>query len=253
MKYMSTAKIGLVFLLGALLILSCNGKTTTRTKPTNFQFTINGVLVKDTSLGKDIISFEVLRDSVAFDSAVVKVGTDTVKNSGSGTYFKQATHLFNYGQNVTISISVAKDNFVLNTSILMPGSFKITGQNHPKVTGNSASDMILYFSFSSGASGYFVSILQPGDVDGYTGTLAGNDLSGEGMHIPTETFYNGSNNLVFGKYKVYLVAYRNSFLAYPGMLFFLPSGLPTNNISGANGTIGAGVVEHYDSLRADSL
>jgi hypothetical protein len=45
------------------------------------------------------------------------------------------------------------------------------------------------------------------------------------------------------------VAYRSSFLEYPGMTFFLPDGLPASNITGANGIIAAGVVALSDSLK----
>jgi len=86
-------------------------------------------------------------------------------------------------------------------------------------------------------------------LDGYTGLIPADQI-GNSSILPG-TFYNGSDNFVTGKYKVYLVAYRSSFLEYPDMNFFLPGGLPANNISGANGTIGAGVVVYYDSLRAE--
>jgi len=51
---------------------------------------------------------------------------------------------------------------------------------------------------------------------------------------------------------VFLVSYRASFVYYSGMEFYLPAGLPSGNISGANGTIGAGVVAPSASIEAVS-
>ena len=247
MKYMSTAKIGLVFLLGALLSFSCNGKTTTRTKPTNFQFTINGVLVKDRISSKDIAYFTILRDSVLFNGALVKVGADTIKSQGNGVYQKKATSLFNYGQNVLISISSIQDNFIMSTSILIPGSFQITSLNHSSIISGQTNDVTMNFSLSSNASGYFKSIIRPDGSNGYTHVI---DAQEYGLTpIPADAFDIPVYKT--GTYKIYLVAYRSSFLNYSGMPFFLPIGLPVNNISGANGTIGAGVIAPLDSVKAE--
>ncbi len=251
MKNMSTAKIGWVILLGALLSFSCNGKTTTRVKPTNFQFTINGVVVKDLSLGKDIAYFKVLRDSLAFDSALVRVGSDTVKNSGNGVYIKQATKLFDYGQNISIHVSSGKDNFSVSTSILMPGSFQITSLNHDSIASNETNDVAMTFSLSSGASGYFKSIVQPDGKNGDTELIPSGQFGN--TPIPRNSFYDEHDNYVTGLYKIYVIAYGSSFLVYPGMTFYSPSGLPTNSITGANGNIGAGVVATPRSIKAREL
>jgi hypothetical protein len=247
MKNMSTAKIGWVILLGAILLFSCNGKVTTRPKQTNYQFTINGVMVKDKNLGNDVIYYKVLRDSVNFDGAMVIVNADTIKSNGNGMYIKQATKLFNYGQNIPIQVSSAADNFNLSTSILMPGSFEITEiEPRDSMTVSQTDEVYMKFDLSAGASGYYMSVIQPVDVDGYTATIPAEDI--EKAYIDRNAFYNGDNP-VYGWYKVYVVAYRSSFLEYPGMSFFLPDGLPTSNITGANGVIAAGVVALSDSLK----
>ena len=248
MKHLIFQKIGLVILIGLILSFSCGGKVTTRSNPTKYKFTINGVVVKDLSLGKDIIYFKVLKDSVSFDGAVVKVGADTIKSNGYGMYIKEASKIFNFGQSLPILISSAPDSFSLSTSVSMPTSFSITGTNHPIVTSNMADKMKLYFSQSTGATGYFMSIIQPENVDGYTRLIPATEIGD--ARIPPETFYNGPT-FVTGTYKIYVVAYRSSFLVYPDMKFFLPDGLPANNISGANGTIGAGVVADLFSIKAE--
>jgi hypothetical protein len=242
-------KRNLVFLLffPLVLFLSCGGKTTTRTTKPEYKFTINGVVVKDLSLNKDIAYFTILRDSIAFDSAVVKVGADTLNNQGNGHYYKQGLQLFNFGQNVSINISVPKDTFSLGTSITMPGSFQITSINYDSITSAQANDVVMSFSLSSNASGYFKSIVEPNGSNGFTGLIPAVEIPN--TSIPRDAFYEGQT-FVTGIYTVYLVAYRASFLGFPGMAFYLPGGLPTDNISGANGTIGAGVVAPVDSIKA---
>ncbi len=242
-------KNSLVFLLlfPLVLFLSCGGKTTTRPTKPKYKFTINGVVVKDLSLDKDIAYFTILRDSTAFDSAVVKVGGYTLNNQGSGKYSKEASQLFNFGQNVSINISVSKDTFSLGTSIVMPDSFQITSINYHSITSAQANDVVMSFSLSSNASGYFKSIVRPNGGNGFTGLIPAIEIPN--TSIPRAAF---GEPFITGIYKVYLVAYRASFPGYPemGMAFYLPSGLPTDNISGAHGTIGAGVVAPVDSIKA---
>ncbi len=243
MKYMSTTKIGLVILLGALLFFSCNGKTTTRTKPTNFQFTINGVLVKDLNLEKDIVYFAVLRDSVAFDSAVVKVGNYTIVNQGNGIYRKEASNLFNYGQNVTITITSTEDNFSLTASRHIPGNFYINDLPLPGDTLNPAGQEVPFtWNVSSNASGYFFSVIRPDTTPGVVGYAALDILNDKSETIPLDAFRTSQGTLVYGRYEVYVIAYNQTFTDYQGMIFELPAGLPGDNLGNANGIIGAGVV-----------
>jgi len=69
------------------------------------------------------------------------------------------------------------------------------------------------------------------------------DLNDRSETIPPEAFRTGLETLVEGRYEVYVIAYFESFLEYPGMSFELPQGLP------ANGTIGAGVVAKKKFIR----
>jgi len=68
--------------------------------------------------------------------------------------------------------------------------------------------------------------------------------------IDSDAFYEGVR-FITGTYQINLVSYRASFLYYPGMEFYLPAGLPSGNIQGANGTIGAGVIAPPVSLEAE--
>lgn len=242
-------KKSLVFLLVFPLILFffCGGKRTTRTTEPKYKFTINGVVVKDLSLGTDIAYFTILRDSVAFDSALVKVGSDTLKSQGWGIYSKEAPHLFDFADAITITISSAADDFTLRFDAVIPGYFRMTSINHRNVTASLADQVAVNFNSSANASGYFISVIRPNGSNGYTDRVLAEEIGSKSL--PRDPFYIG-DNFTTGTYLIYLVSYYQSFSWYPAMEFYLPDGLPQDNISGANGTIGVGVVAPLDSVEA---
>ncbi len=246
MKTRAITAGGTIILLGLALVLSCGGKVTTRPDGQQKQFTINGVVVKDRNLDKDFAYFNVLRDSSPFDGAVVKAGVHTLTSQGSGNYYKEGSSLFAFGQSVAITVTSSGDNFNLTASVSMPGSFQITAFNPPVVTSDVTHLVKMYGSAAAGASGYFVDVIRPDASSGYSSLVSLSSMTG-GALLPRETFEPGGVYST-GTYHVYAVAYSGSFVGYPGMLFSLPAGLPTGNVSGANGTIGAGVIAPSELL-----
>lgn len=247
-------KKSLIFLLFLPLVwsFSCGGKTTTRPIKPKYKFTINGVVVKDLSLGKDIAYFIILRDSTAFDSAVVKVGIDTLKNKGSGTYYKEIS--LNFEQNVSITISCPKDSFSFGASVLIPGYFYIDPFPLAGDTLNPGGQSVpVSWSPSIHASGYFLSVVRPDTTPGVVGYTILDDLNDRSETILPEGFRTSQGTLVYGRYEVYVIAYYKSFLEYPAMPFELAEGLPKDNLDGANGTIGSGVVAEKKYIRVTTL
>jgi hypothetical protein len=249
-------KRNLVFLLffPLVLFLSCGGKTTTRPIKPKYKFTINGVVVKDLSLGKDIAYFTVLRDSAAFDSAVVKVGAYTLPSQGGGIYLGRASHpshLFEFEDTVAITVSSPEEDLNFESYVVIPGSFQITAKV-PDPIQSSDEFVALHFSAAPNVSGYFISVLKRNNIEGALGHTAVITWDKIGNYpIPNTTFRDIHDDYKTGIYLIYLIAYNKSFLAYPDMKFQLPDGLPKNNISGANGTVGAGVVAPLDSVKAE--
>lgn len=240
-------KKSLVLLFPLVLFLSCGGERTTRPTESEYEFTINGVVVKDLSIGKDIAYFTILRDSVAFDSALVKVGSDTLESQGGGVYSKEAPHLFDFEDALTITVSSAEDDFTLRFDAVIPGNFGIISINHRNVTASLADKVVVSFNSSANASGYFISVKRPDGSNGYTDRILAEEIRDK--KLPPDPFYIG-DNFTTGTYLIYLVSYYKSFSWYPAMEFYLPDGLPQDNISGANGTIGVGVVAPLDSVEA---
>jgi hypothetical protein len=171
MKCFSVTIKALILFLLIIFFFSCGGKVTTRPPSDDFEFTINGVVVKDMNSGKDIAYFSILRDGDPYAGAVVMVNSDTLENEGNGNYFLEGFPLFNYGQNVSINVSSTADDFDLSTSRQIPGSFEITDINHTTITSALSDDVRVSFSTSSGASGYFYSAVRPDGSDGFTAVI----------------------------------------------------------------------------------
>ncbi len=236
-----------VLLFPLVLFLSCGGERTTRPTKPEYKFTINGVVVKDLSIGKDIAYFIVLRDSVAFDSAMVRIGTDTLESQGGGVYSREASYLFGFEDAITIMVSSAEDDFTLRFDAVIPGYFRITSINHRNVTAALADDVVVTFSASANASGYFISVVRPDGSNGYTDRIVADEIPHKS--VLRDAFYPG-DVFTHGTYPIYLVSYYKSFLWYPGMGFYLPAGLPEDELTGSYSTIGVGVVAPLDSVKA---
>jgi hypothetical protein len=248
MKCSSVTMKALILFLLIIFFFSCGGKVVTRPPDDQHEFTINGVVLKDMNTGKDIAYFAILKNGDPFDGALVKVNSDTLDNQGNGNYYLEGFPLFDFGQNVSISISSAADQFSLITSRQMPGSFQITDINYTTVTSALSDDVRVTFGTSGGASGYFYSVVKPDGSDGFTAVIQPNQFGD--TPIQRDAFYDGLDVFITGTYQVFLVAYGFSFLYYPSMEFYVPGGLPSGNLSGANGTIGAGVVAASVSIEA---
>jgi hypothetical protein len=249
MKNIAGLKTGLIIIMILGLSLSCGGKVTTRTEEPEYQFTINGVLVKDMNSGKDISYFSILRDNKSFNGALVVVGTDTLANQGGGTYYKESSELFEFEEEVAVTVSSSGDNFSLSKTVVIPGSFQITSFNPPVLTSSNYHLLKVYGSASAGTDGYFINFIKPNGSNGYSGLVSLIEMI-QGKDIPRETFEEGGGYKT-GTYTVYAAAYQGGFPSFPGMPFYLPGDLPTGNVPGANGTIGAGVIAPSKSLVAE--
>ncbi len=236
-----------ILILCLLLSLSCGGKVTTRPDGEELEFTINGVLVKDRNLDEDFAYLNILRNSDPYTEAVVQADTHVLTNQGNGNYYKEGPSLFDFGQNVSVTIT-CPDDFTLGASAVMPNVFHIDPLPLSGDTLNPGGKAVrVTWTASASASGYILSVTTPDVVPSAVGYVA--HLKGTVLSIPHETFTDAQDDLVQGVYEVYVVAYHGGFPQYPEMPFELPDGLPTGNINDANGTIGAGVIAEKARIR----
>jgi hypothetical protein len=239
-----------LFLLAAIFLFSfsCEKKPTgpTTQKPT---FTIYGAVVKDLNLSKDIVAFTVSRNDTLYNAVTVKAGNKIIPNVGSGIYYQEFSDTTFHTMTAYIdSIISSSDTVNITFRFVMPNIFSVS--INPADAVNEGAEAVNVFwttSSSDSASGYFISVIKGDTISG--AVLYRAIVSGSQTPIPRETFRKLNGDPVSGLYWVYMVAYNKSFVSFPGIPFSLPTGLPANNISGATGTIGAGVIAQKVVIR----
>lgn len=237
-------KILILVLAGLCLFLSLRcGKGVN--SPQTGQFIINGALVKDMTNSQDIVEFIVRRDSVLFDSAIVTVDGDTIASYGYGGRYYRVTlaNKLHPKDTLNIVISSPSDSVVFTKNIIMPDTFHITYilPNRDNPGGETRN---IYWTLSQYTSGYFV-VVSCSSAVGHNKLV---DYNSTQETIDPSAFRTSQGGIVPGTYSVYVVSYRESFISYTGIPFSLPSGLPSGNINGASGTIGAGVIAPKDYI-----
>jgi hypothetical protein len=232
----------ITFLLAAALLFSfsCKKKPIgpVSEKPT---FTIYGVMVKDMNTQKDIASFTVWRNDTLYNSATVKVGNKNIPNAGSGEYFAEFSDTtFKVITAYVDSISSSLDTVTITFDFFMPNTFVINRLPSNDSLNAGGHAVTVYWTVSDSASAYFISVAKGDTIPGanlYSAIVGANYAN-----IPPSAFRTVGDQVVEGYYWVYVVSYNRSFVDYPDVPFALPVTLPANNITGAEGTMGAGVI-----------
>lgn len=242
----------LVVWIAILLIsFSCEKKPTgpTTQKPT---FTIYGAVVKDLNLSEDIAVFTVSRNDTLYDEATVKVGNKSIPNGGSGIYYNEFSDTtFHAGTAYIDSIISSQDTVTITFGFTMPDTFSVYITPDRDTFRTVDLPVHVNWTASANANGYIISVVKGDTISGAVLYSATDDASP--LSIPNSAFYTSGGSPVTGYYWIYVVAYNKSFPNYPGMPFNLPAGLPANNITGAKGTIGAGVIAKKAVIYVTSL
>ncbi len=241
-----------IWMLILLLGFSCKKKPIgpITEKPT---FTIYGVVVKDLNISKDIVSFTVSRNDTLYNNAIVKAGNKVIPNIGSGAYYQEFSDTTFHAMTAYIdSIISVQDTVTITFGFTMTDTFSIHITPEKDTFRTIDLPIRVDWTASGNANGYIISVVKGDTISG--AMLYSATVSGSPQGIPNQAFFTtGMGSLVTGYYWIYVVAYNRSFVSYPGMPFTLPSGLPANNISGAEGTIGAGVVAQKAVIYVTSL
>jgi hypothetical protein len=248
----------IIFLLAAILLLSfsCKKKPIgpVSEEPT---FTINGLVVKDINdPPKDIAYFKIWRNDTLYNNATVKVGNRNIPNIGSGEYFAEFSDTTFKMNSVYIdSIISPQDTVTITFSFTMPDTFSAEIQSDKDTFTTADFPITINWTASSNANGYILGVAKGDTISGavlYSGTV-----NSPPEQIPQDAFYtDGIPILVEGDYWIYIVAYNKSFVSYSDdsdVPFELPAGLPSNNITGAKGTIGAGVIAKKATITMKTL
>ena len=241
--------IRLIFVTFALLILanSCDRRGSLESRHRNTpSFTIDMILIRNLSTGKNQVDAYLERDGAAFSDAVITVGDVNVPVMGGGLYFvESASFPLPSGLNI-IKFESTEDEYLATTSIQIPADFGLTNVNPRYNSG--ADNVFLEWSASGGATNYVLAVATLNVDDGTTPLRLILPSSTSQYVVPDTTFENFAGDPVPSIYYIYLIAYNEGFGPYSGIKFQVPEGLPEKTIIDPAGTLRFGTVAALDSI-----
>jgi hypothetical protein len=190
----------------------------------------------------DFVEFNILKDSSPYDSAMITVNDDTIPNTGNGIYCSYMVELVPKSAH-SVKVVCPNHNFSLSRYINVPDTFHIT-DILPSRQNPGGDTTYIYWTASQYNAGCFVVVSHP-PAAGHNERV--NYSSAMETILPSAFRSSRTDILIEGTYSVYVVSYCESFLLY-NFYFNFPYGLPKDNLSGAKGTIGAGVIAPKDSI-----
>lgn len=244
----------IVALTVALTVGFSCGNPVENGRVSRFQYTLDGVLIKD--MNSNVASVNVLldRDDVPFETAEIKFADDMlVADQGGYLWFTSPATIYGTG---TILVSV-RDSTFLNTGFaaIVADTLSIMNVVPDRREKRSNEDVRLEWSGSANADGYIIAAVKAADI--YT-------ASGFAQYVTTQTTSaqfdpeaftvdnNPANEIDPGLYYIYVYAYSgsaDSALCSGILPTPLPGQLGDNvDLISLNGHFGSVVVSAFDSM-----
>lgn len=249
----------LSLLPGAMLILlglRCSFKGGPTQPIPSHAYQLNGVAVRDMNSNVEQVFVSFKRDTLAFDSALIKFDNVVLTSLGQG-YYRAQTPAISLKANIsyTISVSYPKDNLDFSMPVIVPDTFSIDSSSLDALErlyrGGKNSAISIEWSPSLNAEGYMVAAIpqDPNAPNYYSAAILGDAVLG--ATIPPTGFYDpNADTLVTGLYLLYAASYRETFSDYPDLPFPLPAGLSDNiALQKMKGRFGASTIARYDTIR----
>lgn len=244
------ARIWIILAVLALpfLILSCDtrGSVTTRSRETA-SFSVDMTVVKDYSVGTNIVEVYFERNGIPFSDAVISLGGWAVPSMGGGLYFVDSP-IFPISSGLNeVTFESPDDGYMKSVTFQMPDSFAVTTVN-PRYNFN-ADNVIVRWSESSGATDYIFAVATENYyADGTIPLRKILPASNTIFVVPDTTFEDFAGDPVYAVYYIYLIAFNEGFGPYSGIRFPVPEGLPRRAISDPSGFLQYGTVAPLDSI-----
>lgn len=228
------------------------------TGPTTGPFKIYGIFVRDANLTstKDKAYFELSRNDTLFNLAALTIDTFKVDTTLFTTYYRQSPpDYLRPGQNHAVRLVYSPNTLDLTIGHIMPDSFlisSITGIN-PDHTNPGGSQLAnVDWTAAANATGYIVAVVH--DSAALSSTI---DTSffpdfATSTSIPLAAYRDANNQLRYGLYRIYLIAFRGGLLPFSGQSFPLPPNYSVADTSYSltvTGRIVSAFVAKYDTIR----
>lgn len=245
--------------LVGLLTVGCNSRGGGGTDPgDNAPFKIHGIFARDANLtsDKDKAYFELTRNDTLFHLAALTIDTFKIDTTVIMTYYRQSPpDYLRPGQNHSIRLVYSPNTLDLTTGLLMPDSFlisSITGINPDHTNPGGSQTANVNWTAAANATGYLVAVVH--DSAALSSTI---DTSffpdfATSTSIPLAAYRDANNQLRYGLYRIYLIAFRGGLFPFSGQSFPLPpnySVADTNYSLTVAGRIVSAFVAKYDTIR----
>lgn len=251
-------RLAATVLLG-LLAAGCNRPGPGGTGPGNGStFKIYGIFVRDANLTstKDKAYFELTRNDTLFNLAALTIDTFKVDTTLSTTYYRQSPpDYLRPGQNHAVRLVYSPNSLDLTIGHIMPDSFlisSITGINPDHTNPGGGQVANVSWTASANATGYIVAVVH--DSAALSSTI---DTSffpdfATSTSIPLAAYRDANNQLRYGLYRIYLIAFRGGLLPFSGQPFPLPPNYSVADTSyslSVAGRVVSAFVAKYDTIR----
>jgi|WetSurMetagenome_2_1015567.scaffolds.fasta_scaffold66471_2 hypothetical protein len=236
-----------IIIISLAALISCDNRNSVSRSRVESTYSCDITAVKDYSQRKNIVNLRFWRDNTLFERALIAVNGGVLPSIGGGTYFGQTPTILLVGGNNQISFADTEKTYNQSITFDLPDSFGVSyiQDRFPRDAVNNQ----VNWSPSNRANYYILSVASRGyPADGTTAFTKIFDSSVNSFIIPDTVFENISGFTVNGTYLIYMVAYKDGFGEYPGMQFYLPTGLPQRRVVEPAGYIRYGIVAPVDSI-----
>lgn len=237
----------IIIIFSLITLISCDNRNSVSRSRVESTYSCNITAVKDYSQRKNIVSLSFSRDNTLFERALITVNSGVLPSIGGGTYFGQTPTILLVGGNNQITFADTEKTYNQSITFDLPDSFGVSyiQDRFPR----DAVNIQVNWSPSNRANNYILCVVSRGyPGDGTTVFTKGFDSSVNSYLVPDTVFENMSGFTVNGTYLIYLAAYKDGFGEYPGMPFYLPTGLPQRRVVEPAGYIRYGIVAPVDSI-----
>ncbi|GAG33000.1 unnamed protein product, partial [marine sediment metagenome] len=187
----------------------------------------------------------ILRDSIPYTSADVRVNSYPVSHQSEGIYIDSDYGLLIEGDN-QLRIIINEDNFNKVLHFTIPDSFRVIdiSRHNP-----GAYDRFIRWSQSPQALNFYLALRHKDydqhGVEQYSATIASPQYY---WNIPTQAFRTPDLFIVTGIYYLYIVGYTSGLTSFEGAGFTIPSGDEGSGIPGIPGNFSTGLLAPVDSF-----
>ncbi len=236
------------------IVVSCGDDRPTPPEDEN-DYSISGLLFYNSDNQQSVAHFELKQNGDPVTGAQITVNGSTVRYASGGIHHS-VSPIINLSPSDThrVLIVLTDADTLLDRDFVVPDTLTADVISPANSIYNTGGFVVVDFSTSEHAQGYIATVVPPDSAQNaspwaqYVQTVTA-------VQIGPEAFQESDGDEVRGDYDIYILAYRETFVAWSNMFFPLPSQLPIGNIDTERlqGTIGVGTLSIKDFVSNTKL